>query len=146
MEQIKVDNFMKENPECGFPKYTSLDNKVCTEIRMILFDKLSVDLNANSLTLVEKVDKLSQLYSGIGCDESHYDLKKILLSFDINPDEYVYINWYRYDEVDRMRFVDLAKYIHDIWYPDVDDIDIFDASFTWVLSLNHSGQIKILML
>lgn len=53
-----------------------------------------------------------------------------LCLFWIKPQTNVYINWYRYDQVDEMAFVDLDKCFADIWYPGPDDIDIFDSEFS----------------
>ena len=41
---------------------------------------------------------------------------------------------------------DTDSYFDDIWYPDADDIDVFDDTVTWILSVAHSGQNKLLKL
>jgi len=60
----------------------------------------------------------------------------------ISAEKKVYVNWYRYDNVDEIQFVDLTKYFDDIWYPGLDDIDIFDATFSWILSISHDGAVR----
>lgn len=43
-----------------------------------------------------------------------------------------------------MSFVDLANFFDYIWFPSSDDVDIFDASFDWILSIDHAGFVKLL--
>ena len=38
------------------------------------------------------------------------------------------------------------KYFDDIWYPDSDDIDIFDQTLSWILTVLHNGDVKILQI
>jgi hypothetical protein len=39
-----------------------------------------------------------------------------------------------------MRFV--AHYFSDLWYPGADDIDLFDASVSWVVAIRHDGAVS----
>ena len=39
-------------------------------------------------------------------------------------------------------FAIVSKYFSDIWYPSTDDIDVFDSSVSWILSVNHEGEIR----
>jgi hypothetical protein len=49
----------------------------------------------------------------------------------------VFINWYRFDDIDEMRLPDLAEHFADVWLPMAEDPDIFDSTFTWMLSIAH---------
>ncbi len=144
MDQIKVDNFVKENPDGTFPKYVALDKESCAEIRLSLSERLEIDVSSGSMVLVNAIDRLGEICGRFNCDDDELDLKKTLSSLEIYWPEYVFINWYRYDDIDKVKFSDLANHFDDVWYPNVDDIDIFDETFTWVLSLTHYGVIKIL--
>lgn len=146
MDQIKIDNYLRENPGQEFPSYEVLERESCEHIRSSLFEKLRLDPLLGSLKLVNEVDRLGDICDGIRCDEEYFDLKKALLSLGLECPEFVCINWYRYDDIDKMKFVDVVNNFDDIWYPDADDIDIFDESLKWVLSVSHSGRIKILKL
>ncbi|WP_234399978.1 hypothetical protein [Campylobacter concisus] len=40
-----------------------------------------------------------------------------------------------------MRFDDLSKFFSDIWYPSLNDIEIFDINLNWIISVRHYGAI-----
>jgi hypothetical protein len=60
----------------------------------------------------------------------------------VTSSETIFLNWYRYDDVDEMRLADVTKFFEDIWYPSSDDLDIFDESLRWILSIRHDGEVK----
>lgn len=45
-----------------------------------------------------------------------------------------------------MRFKDLTEHFDYIWYPGPDDIEIFDDSLSWILSVDHGGYLRVLVL
>lgn len=144
MEKVKIDNFYRENREADFPKHVTLDSRSCADVRASLTRNLKLDNTADSMTLVNTVDRLGEVCEGFNTEDDLFSLRAVLSSLEIELPEYVFINWYRYDCIDKITLSDLADNFHDIWYPDVDDIDIFDESFTWLLSVAHYGRIKIL--
>lgn len=55
----------------------------------------------------------------------------------------MFINWDRYEEIDEMGLDDLNRYFSDIWYPGSDEVDVFDSSFGWFLSVSPEGYVKV---
>jgi hypothetical protein len=55
----------------------------------------------------------------------------------------IYINWYRFDDIDEMSTGDLDRWFHDFWYPDSDDIELFDQSQNWLLFVRHFDVLQI---
>jgi len=94
------------------------------------------------LVLTNRLLELSVPYKGINAENEHFDLAAVAKDLGISAEKKVYVNWYRYDNVDEIQFVDLTKYFDDIWYPGPDDIDIFDATFSWILSISHDGAVR----
>lgn len=146
MDQIKIDNFIRENPGREFPYNTRADDIECANIRRVLSKKLHLDSKDDRLLLVNKVDELADIIDNLSSCDKDFNLEKVLTSLKINCQDDVYINWYRYDDIDIMRLIGLVKHFDDVWYPDKDDVDIFDGSLSWVLSINHHGQVKLLRL
>ena len=146
MDQIKIDNFLKENPEKEFPNYEHLDNTKSADIRSRICEKLGVSSSADSLNLVQQIEKYGHVCVGVHCNENNFDLKKAFLSIEVECPKNVYISWYRFDDIDKLRFADLAEKFDDIWYESVDDLDIFDDSFSWIVSVTHYGQLKFIRL
>ncbi len=40
-----------------------------------------------------------------------------------------------------MKLDDLNKYFYDIWYPVVEDIEIFDRECNWMILISHDGDV-----
>jgi len=144
MEKIKLDNFSNEYPDRDFPEYVSLSKNACSDIAQSIQEKFALLNATDGLTLVRAIDALAkpcEVASHVG---EHFDLNALLNACRIDAADVVYINWHRYDKIDKLKRCDLASYFYDIWYPDVDDIDVFDDSLNWILSVRHDGYIKLL--
>lgn len=144
MEQVKIDNFYRESPEGNYPEFVTLDRESCEDIRALLSEKLRLKASADNTTLVNLIDRLGKTYEELSCNDSNFNLNIVLSALDIDWPEYVFINWHRFDSIDKLKLCDLINYFDDIWYPEVDDIDIFDDTLTWVLSVTHYGHLKVL--
>lgn len=144
MEKIKLDNFSNEYPGRDFPEYVSLSKSACSDIAQSIQEKFALANGTDGLTLVKAIDALArpcEVASHVGED---FDLNALLNACGIDAANVVYINWHRYDKIDRLKRCDLASHFYDIWYRDVDDIDVFDDSLSWILSVRHDGYIKLL--
>ena len=144
MEQIKLDNFSNEHPGRQFPEYVSLSESACTEIVQSIRKRFALENATDGLRLVKAIDTLGkpcEVASHVGED---FSLDALLHACGIAPADAVYVNWYRYDNIDKLKLRDLDAHFFDIWYPDADDIDVFDESLDWILSVRHDGYIKLL--
>ncbi len=146
MEKFKIDNFNKEMPDGNFPNYITLDSESCADIRALLSSKLGFDVIADGITLVNKVSKLGKDCEEFSSKDEGFNLKDVMSSLGIELPNYIFINWYRYDSIDKMMFSDFENHFDDIWYPDVDDIDVFDETLAWVLTVTHYGHVKVLII
>ena len=70
----------------------------------------------------------------------------MFVNVGIKQKKTVFINWYRLDQVDELRTSDVFRYFHDLWYPELDDIEIFDDSLNWFVIVTHYGQVRFLEL
>ena len=77
-------------------------------------------------------------------EDENFSLKSLLKELDIEVKGKIFINWYRFDNVDEISLDDLSHYFDDLWYPAADAIDVFDNTFGWILSINYSGNISLL--
>ena len=76
---------------------------------------------------------------------SDFKLINTLKCLKIKYLDSLYLNWYKFDNIDAIALKDLDKYFYDIWYPGSDDIDIFDSNLTWIVSIRHDGYISFLI-
>lgn len=143
MDRVKIDNFVRENPDLEFPSITPLGAVETEKIRQMLASRLEIE-DPTGLALVNCVDSLGRPVVGVAADQHGFSVLEVLASLGLSFSEYVYINWYRYDQIDAVRLQDLDKHFSDFWYPSVDDMDLFDTSLKWILSVSHFGQLKLL--
>lgn len=135
MDQIKLENFRKEH---GFeiPIVRSLLPGECIKIRENLLHKFSL----NDIDDFFKIDKFSKL-DGFNADEENFDLKAVFNKLGIATPNEICINFNKFENIDILRFDDLFKFFSDIWYPSLDDIEIFDINLSFIFSVRHYGAI-----
>jgi len=135
MDQIKLENFRKEY---GFdmPVIRSLLPGECLKIRENLLHKFSLD----DVDEFFKIDKFSRL-DGFSADEENFDLKAVFGKLNIATPNEICINFNKFESIDILRFDDLSKFFSDIWYPSLDDIEIFDINLSFIISVRHYGDI-----
>ena len=80
---------------------------------------------------------------GLNAGDENFDLENVTQTAGISVHDKVFVNWYHFDKIDTLAFKDLAVFLGYIWYPSSDDIDIFDSSFSWIVSITHQGEVYI---
>ena len=135
MDQIKLENFRKEH---GFemPIVRSLLPNECLKIRENLLHKFSLD----NIDEFFKIDKFSKL-DGFNANEEKFDLKAAFSELGIATPSEICINFNKFESIDILHFDDLSKFFSDIWYPSLDDIEIFDINLSFIFSVRHYGAI-----
>ena len=135
MDQIKLENFRKEY---GFemPIIRSLSNDECLKIRENLLHKFSL----NNIDEFFKIDKFSKL-DGFNADEVNFDLMTAFSELGIAMPNEICINFNKFESIDILHFDDLSKFFSDVWYPSLDDIEIFDINLSFIISVRHYGAI-----
>jgi len=143
MDEHKIQNFKKEYPEAAFPDIRTLSIAEAENIRESVRDKLGMHPEATPLEIVIRLSDDSTVISSVNAEADDFSFKSTVLQTGIEPKERVLINWYRFDVIDEISLDDLTSYFDDIWYPASDDIDIFDDSISWVISIGHSGDVSV---
>ena len=135
MDQIKLENFRKEH---GFdmPIVRSLSLDECIKIRENLLHKFSLD----DIDEFFKIDKFNKL-DGFNADEVNFDLNALFNELNIATPNEICINFNKFESIDILHFDDLSKFFSDIWYPSLDDIEIFDINLSFIISVRHYGAI-----
>ena len=135
MDQIKLENFRKEY---GFkmPIIRSLSAGECLKIRENLLHKFSLD----DVDEFFKIDKFSR-FDGFNADEEKFDLKAAFRKLNIATPNEICINFNKFESIDILHFDDLLKFFSDIWYPSLDDVEIFDLNLSFIFSVRHYGVI-----
>ena len=135
MDQIKLENFRKEY---GFdmPIVRSLSAGECLKIREKLLHKFGLK-NIDEFFKIDKFNKLD----GFNADEANFDLKTAFSELSIATPNEICINFNKFENIDILHFDDLSKFFSDVWYPSLDDIEIFDINLSFIVLVRHYGAI-----
>ncbi|WP_103574327.1 heat-shock protein, partial [Campylobacter concisus] len=133
MDQIKLENFRKEY---GFemPIIRSLSSDECLKIREKLLHKFGLK-NIDEFFKIDKFNKLD----GFNADEANFDLKTAFSELSIATPNEICINFNKFENIDILHFDDLSKFFSDVWYPSLDDIEIFDINLSFIVLVRHYG-------
>jgi len=144
MEEFKIEHYNKVNKEKPFPKFSSLEATECLLIKERILIKIQ---NKTSFkTDVELMISLRENSTSIpdfNASTAGFNLREVFEKYQILVPEEIYINWYRFDKIDRFKFADLNNNFGFIWYPGVDDIDMFSEELNWIISIDDSGFIYL---
>jgi len=146
MEKFKIEHFENDHPGKKFPWFRTLQSSEAEKFKQSFSSRLSLDANTTSENLVRIILEKSNFIETIQADSEHFSISKLLNSIGVFPMNNICLNWYRFDEIDELYFDDLDKYFDDIWYPGPDDIDIFDQTLSWILTILHDGSVKFLQI
>ena len=137
MEAFKLVNFKHEH-NTNMPIVRSIEGSECEAVCRSLFRNWHVN------TLEEFFKKEEQefvLLDDIHAEDDDLDWNKVFNSIGIPVPNEVFINFERFNNIDVFLFKDFCKYFGDIWYPAADDIEVFDSSFNWIVSVKHYGAV-----
>ncbi|MDB5156581.1 MAG: hypothetical protein JWR50_1288 [Mucilaginibacter sp.] len=141
MDEFKKELFEKEHL-ANFPKYETLNN---SESQKIL-DDLSKKYNIDSSNFAKELAGRQSSYDSLHNDSlDGFELRVTLANIGIEPLNQIFINWNNFEDLDVFDTDDLDKYFNDIWFPVSDDINLFDKSMNWILSISHYGAISFLL-
>lgn len=137
MEAFKLVNFQHEH-NTNMPIVRSIEGSECEAVCRSLFRNWHVN------TLEEFFKKEEQefvLVDNVNAEDDDLDWNKVFNSIGIPVPNEVFINFERFNNIDVFLFKDFCKYFDDIWYPAADDIEVFDSSFNWIVSVKHYGAV-----
>ena len=140
MDSFKIKLYEQEYNK-PFPSFKHLTIRECEVIKKKFFFDFQGD---NDLKLVNEIRRNEIYINNFDANnEQDFNIKKIFQHLDKDVTFKVYINWFRFDNIDQMKFNDFSTYFYDIWFPSVDDIDLFDESYSWIVSIRHDGMIYV---
>ena len=137
MEAFKLVNFKNEY-NTNMPIVRSIEGSECEAVLCALFRSWHVT------TLEEFFKKEEQefiLVDNVNAEDEDFDWNKVFNSIEIPVPNEVFINFERFNSIDVFLFKDFCKYFGDIWYPAAADIEVFDATFNWIVSVKHYGAV-----
>ena len=143
MDDIKRQNFKASHPEVVFPQVRHLQPHECDQVRTEIAVKLNLPTKSSHLELLKEIDYRAHEVIGFRPSNKTFSLVAVLKELQINATA-LYINWQQFDDIDEITVSDLDRWFHDFWYPDSDDLELFDSSLNWILLIKHFDVIKML--
>jgi hypothetical protein len=144
MEKRNIDGFKLEHPGQDFPVYRSLSSDETIHLRQRLKGLVGLSNESDDLTLAYRIRSQSKCIAGaLNAENKDFNLFATLRNLNINPQEKVYLNFCRFDDIDEMSIIDVSANFRYVWYPVSDDIDIFDSTLAWIVSISHDGEVSL---
>jgi hypothetical protein len=138
MDEFKISLFKSEHGT-KFPEFRALPAIESNRLK----NELSKRFEINVLKFELELASMQQYYEQYN-SLKEFELINTLRDIGIKPRKKIFINWYRFERVDAIDIHDLNLYFYDIWFPSSDDIDLFDESLDWIISIRHDGVISCL--
>ncbi len=138
MDEFKISLFENEYKK-SFPMYTTLTKDQAHKLMGDITTKYNVDGTNFEVDLASK----QTYYTEFDALED-FSLKRTLAALGVKPVGPLYVNWYKFDSVDLFNLDDFDKFFYDIWFEAADDVDLFDETLTWILSIRHDGCVSLL--
>lgn len=145
MDTFKRDNFQRLYPGRPFPGVEVMGEEAADSVRAQLAIRLGGGPSQAPADLVRDIAEEGELLQGEDAKEG-LDVLGVLDGLGLEHTEHAYLNWGRFEKLDRIRLRDLSEYFEDLWYPDSDDLDIIDTECKWILSVRHDGAVSIVRL
>lgn len=144
LHEIKRINFVREHVGEEFPKYKSLTATETTAIREKLAELLAIQPAEGSADLNRSINSHQLPVRGPASDAESlsFDLLEIFGRLGIRPMPKLYINWNSFSDIDQLATADVARYFLDLWYPGPDEINIWDDSYAWIVSVDANGALR----
>ncbi|MFO1007928.1 MAG: hypothetical protein U0929_18365 [Planctomycetaceae bacterium] len=146
MERFKIDHFLKSHPGGSFPNFETLGHQDTLAIRSRLAQRLGLAPDASYRELQDRIVSFQIQGATFRQEVMNQSLTSIKIPLDIELSSQVLIDWSSQSNIDRLKWDDFTERFHDIWYPSSEDIDVFDESLSWIMSVSHDGVLCLVKL
>lgn len=144
MKTFKIENYEREHGQGTFPPFRHLAPDEAQRIEEGLLSRLKLPSGSSARDILQSIHDRAGVVSGANADDDQFDLRHVLDELGLALSEFTYLNWYRFDDIDKIQTSALLKHFSDIWYPASDDLELIDAQMQWVVAVHHSGTVKAL--
>lgn len=138
MDKFKITLFENEFGR-SFPSYKELPKEEC----QFLLKSVCKTYRIIETNFATQLDSVQSFYSDSNAVDEDFKLKNTLFNLGISFNSTLFVNWFRFERIDAFYIDDLDEYFNNIWFHVADDIDLFDESLTWIVSIHHEGYISV---
>lgn len=142
MEAFKIALFEQEHVG-PFPSFRTLSSHECQQWREQLAQRLGLPAGGAVQAFVADLASRQTYLPEVNALEG-FALLPTLTARGITPGSELFLNWARFEALDVFATADVAACFDDLWYPAADDLDLFDDSARWLLSVRHDGVVSLI--
>lgn len=142
MDTFKIDLFREAHPGTSFPAFETLREDACRRIREAIAERVGVPGNADPILLLRRIGEVITPVPGGDPEAPDFNLRSTLEQAGIHAQGTIFINWYRFDQIDKMKLEDLSHYFDDIGGTSADDFEVFDETLDWIARVTHYGTVE----
>ena len=143
MEAFKIAFFEQEHA-CFFPAYRSLPLAGGRLLQARIATRFRLTVAGTAGEFACALQSRQTYYLEANAEQENFALLPTLAALGIAPLPELFINWAHFEKVDAFQTADVARYFDDLWYHGPDDIDLFDASVNWAVSIRHDGVVSFI--
>lgn len=133
--------FLEKNPDKPFLVY----KKIIGRRASITFETLCSNFDVEAFK--ENIDAINQVVSKGKflkvIDESTFSLNEYFEHIPTKIPDTVFLNYGDMSEFYEVSTESLNFFFDDVYFPGADDIEIFDASCSWLFSINHDNYLLL---
>ncbi|MGY2224951.1 hypothetical protein ACW9IK_19880 [Pseudomonas gingeri] len=142
MDLHKISNHKSET-DGQFPAFEPIQGEELTTLKNKIYKIFSEKFNINlPLDMVKTQEIVSSRFPK-NASEENFSLSEAFEYFGTHPKDQVYVNWGKFDDIDRMPTSDLIRAFSSVWYSESDDIEIFDEDLSWMVAVAHDGTVEL---
>ncbi|MDN7125015.1 hypothetical protein J6I90_08970 [Pseudidiomarina sp. 1APP75-32.1] len=135
--------YLENDAKFKFPKFYTLSLDEASKHEAHIKSIFGFDESSNALDVQRKVMKASNLVRGVQADNHEFNFLDLLKSQNIEPQSELFIDWHQFNKIDRISVKAFSDFFDDIWYPNSDDIYLYDDSYRWFILVMHHGAILV---
>ncbi len=143
MQPFKIEHYEAEHGSGTFMPFRHLPDDEAAALQKLLLARLGLDERTSPIELVQFVLNESLPVEGFNAEDEGFSLSELLESLQLKMPELIYLNWHRFDDIDEVKTDDLIGMFDHVWYPAADDLDLVDQELRWLLSIHHSGALRV---
>jgi len=143
MLKQKKTNFEPDNIESKFPEFSSLNKNEMLKHLSLIKSAFNCSSENSTCELFDRIIKESKFVPAMNAKDIEFSFHALLKSEKVEFKTNLYIDWHRFDDIDCIEVFKFSEFFDDIWYPEADDIYIYDNTFKWFVLISHDGAISM---
>jgi hypothetical protein len=139
----RIADFLRETG-ADRPAVDHLTEAECERLRRRIAARLRLP-RCDGFHLVEVLRLRQVLLSANICDED-FSFSTLVNDVGLRPLPFIYVNWAKFNIIDRFESAFIMRYLPDLLYPGGDYVDLFDDNANWIASIDYECHVRLLII